>query len=178
MATRDTYTKVHEDWKNKPDKSTPVYAEDLEHIEQGITEAKDNRALKKIYNDDHIKLILPQVSSATTSTYTNIVEIGYAGSETEDGGEPAGESCVHTLDKEGNAFFAGDVTTAGGASLNELKEAVDNMDSGGLTEVPIATQTTIGGVKPDGTTITIDEDGTIHAASSQELAESVLGGAS
>lgn len=170
MVTRDIYTKVHEDWKNRPDKTTPVFAEDLEHIEQGITEAKDNRALKEIYDDDHIKLILQ--ASATTSTYTNIVEIGYEGSESED------ENCIHKLDAAGNAFFAGDVKTYEGASLNELKEAVENMEGGGLTEVPIATETTIGGVKPDGSTITIDADGTIHAVSSQELAESVLGGAS
>lgn len=51
-------------------------------------------------------------------------------------------------------------------------------DSGYLTSVPAATGTTIGGVRPDGTTITMDADGTIHAVSSQELAESVLGGES
>lgn len=51
-------------------------------------------------------------------------------------------------------------------------------DSGYLIEVPVATETTIGGVKPDGTTIKIDEDGTIHAFSSQELAENILGGES
>lgn len=56
MATRDTYTKVHEDWKGRPDKTTPVMPEDLEHIEQGIKDAMDNRALKEIYDDDAINL--------------------------------------------------------------------------------------------------------------------------
>lgn len=56
MATRDTYTKVHEDWKNKPDKATPVLAEDMEHIEQGIKDAFDNRAMKGIYDDNFISL--------------------------------------------------------------------------------------------------------------------------
>lgn len=51
-------------------------------------------------------------------------------------------------------------------------------DSGYLTSVPVATGTTIGSVRPDGTTITMDADGTIHAVSSQELAESILGGES
>lgn len=51
-------------------------------------------------------------------------------------------------------------------------------DSGYLTSVPAATEATIGGVRVDGTTITIDADGTIHAVSAQELAESVLGGES
>ena len=32
-------------------------------------------------------------------------------------------------------------------------------------ELPIATSSVLGGVKPDGTTITVDEDGTIHGAS-------------
>lgn len=56
MATRDTYKKVHEDWKNKPDKTTPVFAEDMEHIEQGIKDAADKRALKEIYDDNAINL--------------------------------------------------------------------------------------------------------------------------
>lgn len=51
-------------------------------------------------------------------------------------------------------------------------------NSGYLTSVPVATDATIGGVKVDGTTITIDADGTIHAVSSQELVENVLGGES
>lgn len=56
MATRDTYTKVHEDWKGRPDKTTPVMPEDLEHIEQGIKDAMDNRALKGIYGDSAMSL--------------------------------------------------------------------------------------------------------------------------
>ena len=56
MATRDTYTKVHEDWMDKPNSITPILADDLEHIESGIKEAKDNRALKEIYDDDSINL--------------------------------------------------------------------------------------------------------------------------
>lgn len=170
MATRDTYTKVHEDWKNKPDKSTPCYAEDLEHIEQGIKDAADKRALKEIYDDDHIKMILP-LTSATTSTYINLVEIRYAESVS------AEESAIYTLDKEGNAYFAGDVLNGEGTSLNDLQSQIDHM-SGGSGNIPIASVDVAGKVKPDGTTITIDEDGTIHAVSSQELAESVLGGAS
>lgn len=71
MATRDTYTKVHEDWKDKPDKTTPVLAEDMEHIEQGIKDAADKRALKEIYDDraislaekkGHIRVIIAQLS--------------------------------------------------------------------------------------------------------------------
>lgn len=35
--------------------------------------------------------------------------------------------------------------------------------------LPIATKDTLGGVKPDGTTITVDKDGTIHGANTYEL---------
>lgn len=51
-------------------------------------------------------------------------------------------------------------------------------DSGYITDIPTATAESAGKVKPDGTTITIDADGTIHAVSAQELAENILGGAS
>ena len=46
-------------------------------------------------------------------------------------------------------------------------------------ELPTATTSTLGGVKPDGTTITADADGTIHGASTYELppaTTSTLGG--
>lgn len=45
--------------------------------------------------------------------------------------------------------------------------------------LPVATEETLGGIKPDGTTITIDEDGTIHGANTYELPTAttdVLGG--
>lgn len=45
--------------------------------------------------------------------------------------------------------------------------------------LPVATEATLGGIKPDGTTITIDEDGTIHGANTYELptaSDTVLGG--
>ena len=45
--------------------------------------------------------------------------------------------------------------------------------------LPVATAESIGGVKPDGTTITVDEDGTIHGANTYELpiaSNTVLGG--
>ena len=33
------YTKFHEDWKNRPNFTTPITAEALEHIEAGIAAA-------------------------------------------------------------------------------------------------------------------------------------------
>ena len=80
-----------------------------------------------------------------------------------------------------------------GQALNETKERVSNLENNAHThdnkavidlftmsdnkllwngttvgsdyELPIATSSLLGGVKPDGTTITIDSDGTIHGAS-------------
>ena len=80
-----------------------------------------------------------------------------------------------------------------GQALNETKERVSNLENiahthdnkavidlftmsdnkllwngttvGSDYELPIATSSVLGGVKPDGTTITVDEDGTIHGAS-------------
>lgn len=51
---RKTY--VVKEWKNLPDKTTPVTAENLNHIEQGIKNAMDERALKEIYGDENIDL--------------------------------------------------------------------------------------------------------------------------
>lgn len=80
-----------------------------------------------------------------------------------------------------------------GQALNETKERVSNLENnahihdnkavidlftmsdnkllwngtavGSDYELPIATTSVLGGVKPDGTTITVDSDGTIHGAS-------------
>ena len=64
-------------------------------------------------------------------------------------------------------------------ALNENGALVyDGNIIGGYT-LPIATEETLGGIKPDGTTITIDEDGTIHGANTYELpvaSDTVLGG--
>ena len=169
MAERDTYTKVHEDWKNRPDETTPVYAEDLEHMEQGISNAMDNRARRDIYDDDGIRLAIVRAegTNESDSNVIDIVAVDAGGAETH----------IYKVDREGNVSVSGDVTNGEGTSLNDLLTRINNI-SGGIAEVPVAAVDTLGGVKPDGTTITIDADGTIHAVSSQELAESILGGES
>lgn len=218
MATRTSY--IQQEWKDLPDRDTPISAERLTHIEQGIKEAADERALKEIYDDNYLNLgrkdgtqrgypsaafgyntIASGSSSCATGTNTeasgnfsyaggmftkaigeaqhvtgkyNISQKNYAeiiGGGTSD----SDRKNIRTLDWTGNGWFAGDVTNGEGVSLNSLKAAINNMDS---TNVPVATTESAGKVKPDGTTITIDEDGTIHAVSAQEITESVLGGAS
>lgn len=53
---RDIYTV--QEWENLPAETTPVSAERLDHIEQGIKTAMDNRALKEKYGDYGIRLSL------------------------------------------------------------------------------------------------------------------------
>lgn len=62
---------------------------------------------------------------------------------------------------------------------NEGKLTWDNVIVGSDYTLPIATDSVLGGVKPDGNTITIDEDGTIHGATTYTLptaSTTVLGG--
>ena len=64
-------------------------------------------------------------------------------------------------------------------ALDENGALVYNGNIIGGYVLPIATEETLGGIKPDGTTITIDEDGTIHGANTYELptaSDTVLGG--
>lgn len=51
---RDTYIK--QTWENLPSETTPISAERLTHIEEGIKTASDNRALKEIYEDNTVNL--------------------------------------------------------------------------------------------------------------------------
>lgn len=54
MANRDTY--AAQEWEDLPSEKTPLKAERLLHIESGIKEATDKRALKEIYDDESINL--------------------------------------------------------------------------------------------------------------------------
>lgn len=64
---RDTYTK--QEWKNLPSEETPVSAERLDYIEQGIKTAMDNRALKEIYGDSSISMGRKAGTSIRTYSY-------------------------------------------------------------------------------------------------------------
>lgn len=71
MATRDTYET--QTWENLPAETTPVNAERLLHIEQGIKDAADKRALKKIYDD--IGAIIGERNNANNGG--NHILVGY-----------------------------------------------------------------------------------------------------
>lgn len=53
---RTLYEKFRDLWKDKPDKTTPVTAEALNHFEQGIYDNSQNMALKEIYDDEAISM--------------------------------------------------------------------------------------------------------------------------
>lgn len=65
---RTLYQKFRELWKDKPDKTTPVTAEALNHIEQGIYDNSDRMALKEIYGDTAINL--GRKSGSTVGSYS------------------------------------------------------------------------------------------------------------
>lgn len=79
---RQTYTKNPE-WKDKPDETTPILAENLNHIEEGIKTAMDDRALKEIYNDGNINL------GRKTDT-----AVGYHSATIGTGNIASGEDCI------------------------------------------------------------------------------------
>lgn len=72
---RTLYEKAKEDWQNDPDLSTPIMAEDLEHIEQGIYDNSENMALKEIYHDNAIRL--SSGNEEPTTVNTRSMELGY-----------------------------------------------------------------------------------------------------
>lgn len=87
--------------------------------------------------------------------YAHIVGNGKSNSE---------RSNAHTIDWSGNAWFAGDVTVGTDNKKLATEEYVNQHASGDSSyTLPVASSTTLGGVKPDGTTTTVDADGTIHA---------------
>ena len=62
-------------------------------------------------------------------------------------------------------------------TLTKQDNTVVEFEGGGSYTLPVASTTTLGGVKPDETTTTVDEDGTIHAHDTTPVATpTTLGG--
>lgn len=72
MEDRNTYTP--QIWENLPSNQTPVSAERLTHMEDGIKEASNNRSLKEIYDDNGTNM----GQSNTTESVNQYVVIGNA----------------------------------------------------------------------------------------------------
>lgn len=64
-----------------------------------------------------------------------------------------------------NSSDVGDLSKLNTSSKNSLVDAINSVNR---ETIPIATVDNVGMVKPDGTTVTIDQDGTIHAVGGGE----------
>lgn len=107
MATRDTYEV--QTWENLPSDNTPVSAERLSHIEQGIKDAMDNRALKEIYGDMEISLGRKSGYMAGYNSLAAGYEVIAAGEGSYAGGieTKAWADCSHA---EGKGTIAGSIS--------------------------------------------------------------------
>lgn len=131
MALRELYKKFREQWKDKPDKTTPVTAEALNHIEQGIYANSNKMALKEIYDDNSINLSKTSTSIGDCSVAEGFGTIAYSDYQhvegtynlvdtnskyihiAGNGNRSDSRSNAYTLDREGNAWFAGGVESVG-----------------------------------------------------------------
>ena len=66
---------------------------------------------------------------------------------------------------EGNSHIHNNMDVIDLFTISDNKLLWNGTAVGSDYELPVATASTLGGVKPDGTTITVDDDGTIHGAS-------------
>lgn len=69
--SRELYEK--QTWTNLPDESTPISAERLTHLEKGIYQNSEDKALKELYGDNHISL----GRKANTTAGNNSIATGY-----------------------------------------------------------------------------------------------------
>lgn len=187
---RTLYQKIREIWKDKPDKSTPLLAEDLMHIEQGIYDNSANMALKEIYNDQYIDLSsikhgqdaggfsvmfglnakasgIGAMAQGTGVVAKGIEQFAHGRYNVEDtagkyaeivgGGSSGAPKNIHTLDWNGNAEFAGDVSTPK-YSLNQIGEKLDTADTATETDITAQCSVSANGQK---LAVTIPISGTV-----------------
>lgn len=85
---RQTYEKTYPQWKDKPDETTPILAENLNHIEEGIKTAMDDRALREKYGDENLILRTNITGSEVTGsgniTNGNYNKIGSSGTQSNE----------------------------------------------------------------------------------------------
>ena len=74
-------------------------------------------------------------------------------------------SNAHTIDWDGNAWFAGDITDGQGNTLSEVAAAISGGGGGGSYTLPIASTSTLGGVKIDNFTTKINNNGVLSTGS-------------
>lgn len=172
------YKKSREEWKDNKSGGTAIYAENMNHIEQGIFDNSYNMyryGLGEAYQRDRISVgsnnngatgLYSQAfgyDNKSTGVYANTIgannEASGIGSHAEGfgnkasgqyqhvqgrfniedtnnqyahivgGGTPYGDrKNIHTLDWEGNAEFAGDVTDGNGTSIAYLLSRIEELE--------------------------------------------------
>ena len=144
MATRDIYEM--QEWENLPSEETPISAERLAHIEQGIKDAADKRALKEIYDDSGINAGLSNTISSVTdyivngngNTLKNGSDIFVSGDANNVGG--SGNSVIGM----GNTVTGGSANSVSGMS-NIVKGVSGSIIDGYQNEVNNTQYTYVGG---------------------------------
>lgn len=94
---RQTYQKSRQEWKNNESGNTPVMAENLNYIEDGIKTNSENMALKEIYDDNAINLgRKPDTQTGTASiAFGNSVTASGMGSQAFGNATTASGMCSH-----------------------------------------------------------------------------------
>lgn len=116
---------------------------DVDTLKQEVSKIKtDNISANKIEMSDGS--VLPTY----LATHKFDIEI----SETEN----------NALTKKANGYYVKETDL----SNYPNKQEVTNEIAAAAYTLPVASSSTLGGVKPDGTTVTVDSDGTLHGASS------------
>ena len=119
----------------------------------------DVAALKTEYDANKVKMsdgtILPLHLVNTYATKTDL-------SAKADSTQVAADIATATTDMATQTQVASDIATA--TTDMATNASVASAIAAAAYTLPEATTSTLGGVKPDGTTITVDSDGTIHSA--------------
>lgn len=149
------YTKFHDEWKNKPDTSTPITAEALEHIEAGIAAATENA-------EDTDSVTAANITDATT-VGRNVLKAADAGAARSAIGAGTGDgnsnlalgTTATTAAKGDHTHTAADVTDLGDAATLDVGTAAGTVAAGNHTHTQyVSTTRTVNG-KPLSANVTL-----------------------
>jgi hypothetical protein len=133
-------------WQDLPSEETPISADNLNHMDEQI---KANADALVPASTDNIGLVKPDGDTITVDEDGTIHSIGGGGGGTTDYNRLSNKPKINNQELTGNVTLS----------------QIGAQPSGTyITPSDIATSSKIGLVKPDGTTTTIDADGTLHAA--------------
>ena len=118
----------------------------------------DNGNLKQVDKE-----VLRTYFNNGANTWNDLLNKPFTTLDTEQFNVLAGVVSINGYHTHSNTEILNKIT------LNESGELVYDGSPIGEYTLPVAKEDTLGGVKPDGTTITIDEDGTIHGANTYIL---------